>query len=172
METGRGEGTGVEVEYGGWGEEEAPRIPPTFALHCSALHPFWHHISTSLTSFFESQPSPLTPGFILINANVTSFAHGVYYHTAMFDGAANQLGDMVPADRIFSQLGAFVNYANSTEFFVDNLSDVLPVSGQGTGLSGRHVWGCVRRVIVRMATAQQRPVYRSAHSPSPSRRWQ
>ena len=45
----------------------------------------------------------------------------------MFDGVANQLSEMVPADRIFSQLGAFTSYANATEFFVDNLSDVLPV---------------------------------------------
>jgi len=43
-------------------------------------------------------------GFIRTDGNTTQYAAGVYYHTAMYNGHANQLTEMVPADRIFSQV--------------------------------------------------------------------
>lgn len=65
-------------------------------------------------------------GYILVNKNVTQYANGAYYHTAMYNGAANQLTEMIPADRIFAQISQFIQYANTTTFFIDNLSDLRP----------------------------------------------
>jgi hypothetical protein len=33
-------------------------------------------------------------GFIRTDSNFSSYAHGIYYHTAMYDNAANQLSEM------------------------------------------------------------------------------
>jgi len=65
-------------------------------------------------------------GYILVNKNVTQYANGAYYHTAMYNGNANQLSEMIPADRIFAQIAAFIQYANTTTYFIDNLSDLRP----------------------------------------------
>ena len=66
-------------------------------------------------------------GFIRVNANVSRYANGVYFHTMMYNGFANQLTELVPVDRIFTQVGNFSAHANSTLAFVLNLSDMLPV---------------------------------------------
>lgn len=34
--------------------------------------------------------------------------HGLYYHTAMLDGKANQLTEMVPPSRIYDEIGYFI----------------------------------------------------------------
>lgn len=94
-------------------------------------------------------------GFINVNSNVSQYAHGVYYHTvssfpncgsrsssarslrpllttlprppqAMYNGGANQLGEMVPADRIFTQFARFFNYSVASNIVIDNLSDIRP----------------------------------------------
>jgi hypothetical protein len=66
-------------------------------------------------------------GYIRVNANVTRWASGAYYHTMMMDGFANQLSELVPVDRIISQVGNFSAHANDTLVFILNLSDMLPV---------------------------------------------
>lgn len=65
-------------------------------------------------------------GYINSNPNVTKYSTGAYYHTAMYNGAANQLGEMVPLDRMFGQFRAFINYSTTTTYAIDNLSDILP----------------------------------------------
>lgn len=45
-------------------------------------------------SYRLSRPSPAGAGFIRTDANFSAYAHGVYYHTAMYDGNANQLTEM------------------------------------------------------------------------------
>ena len=66
-------------------------------------------------------------GYIRVNSNWTAFCDGVYYHTAMLNGNANQLSEMVPADRIFSQFAPVVNSSRSTTIMIDNVSDLRPV---------------------------------------------
>lgn len=51
---------------------------------------------------------------------------GVYYHVAMMNGRANQLTEMVPVERIYSELGRYER-AGATEYFLVNTSDVRPV---------------------------------------------
>jgi hypothetical protein len=50
---------------------------------------------------------------------------GVYYHTAMHDGLANQLTEMVPPARIERELGRAAR-AGATEYLLVNISDVRP----------------------------------------------
>ena len=66
-------------------------------------------------------------GYIRVNSNWTKYCNGVYYHTAMYDGSANQLGDMIPVDRIASQFAPVVNESKSTSILIDNVSDLKPV---------------------------------------------
>lgn len=51
---------------------------------------------------------------------------GIYYHTAMLSGHANQLSEMVNPLRIYKEIGRFVR-AKATEFFLVNVSDIRPV---------------------------------------------
>jgi len=51
---------------------------------------------------------------------------GMYYHTMMLDGKANQLSEFVPPERICHEMGRFIR-ASATEFFLVNVSDVRPV---------------------------------------------
>lgn len=51
---------------------------------------------------------------------------GVYYHTAMMNNRANQLTEMTGPERIFRELGRFVE-AGATEYLLLNLSDIRPV---------------------------------------------
>jgi hypothetical protein len=48
-------------------------------------------------------------------------------HTAMLDGGANQLTEMISPALIFEQLWALASNASSLFYFVDNVSDMLPV---------------------------------------------
>jgi len=52
--------------------------------------------------------------------------HGAYYHVAMMNGRANQLTEMVPAERIFSELSRYVG-AGATHYLLVNTSDIRPV---------------------------------------------
>lgn len=51
---------------------------------------------------------------------------GIYYHTAMLNGHANQLTEMVDPARIYMEIGRFVD-TGATEFFLVNVSDIRPV---------------------------------------------
>jgi len=53
--------------------------------------------------------------------------HGAYYHVAMMNGRANQLTEMVPVERIFSEIGRYVR-AGATHYLLVNTSDIRPVS--------------------------------------------
>ena len=52
---------------------------------------------------------------------------GAYYHVAMMNGRANQLTEMVPVERIDSELGRYIK-AGATNYFLVNTSDIRPVS--------------------------------------------
>jgi hypothetical protein len=65
-------------------------------------------------------------GYINSNKNVSKYSTGAYYHTAMYNNVGNQLTEMVPVDRIFAQFGAFLNFSNTTDYVIDNLSDIRP----------------------------------------------
>ncbi|MFZ0964929.1 MAG: glycosyl hydrolase 115 family protein [Terriglobia bacterium] len=51
---------------------------------------------------------------------------GAYYHVAVMNGRANQLSEMVPVERIFSELGRYIN-AGATQYLLLNTSDIRPV---------------------------------------------
>jgi hypothetical protein len=51
---------------------------------------------------------------------------GVYYHTAMYNSMANQLTEMVPLERIQTELGRAAK-TNATEYLLVNTSDLRPV---------------------------------------------
>lgn len=68
-------------------------------------------------------------GFIHGDGNLTQYASGLYYHTAMYDGHANQLTEMIPVSRIISQIyQIFVALAKKYSVFVLNTSDMRPAS--------------------------------------------
>ena len=52
---------------------------------------------------------------------------GMYYHDAMLNGRANQLSEMVPVDRIYSEFGRYIK-AGATEYMLLNTSDLRAVS--------------------------------------------
>jgi hypothetical protein len=52
---------------------------------------------------------------------------GMYYHDAMLNGRANQLSEMVPVDRIYSEFGRYIK-AGATGYMLLNTSDIRPVS--------------------------------------------
>ena len=52
---------------------------------------------------------------------------GMYYHDAMLNGRANQLSEMVPVDRIYSEFGRYIK-AGATSYVLLNTSDVRAVS--------------------------------------------
>ncbi|MDR3183478.1 MAG: glycosyl hydrolase 115 family protein [Planctomycetaceae bacterium] len=51
---------------------------------------------------------------------------GIYYHTAMLNGRANQLSELVPPSRIYHEIGRFVK-ADAAAFFLVNVSDIRDV---------------------------------------------
>ena len=51
---------------------------------------------------------------------------GIYYHVAMMNGRANQLTEMVPVERIYSEMGRYIK-ARATQYFLVNTSDIRPV---------------------------------------------
>lgn len=52
---------------------------------------------------------------------------GIYDHVAMMNGRANQLSEMVPIERSFSEIGRFIR-AGATNYFLVNTSDIRPVT--------------------------------------------
>lgn len=66
-------------------------------------------------------------GYIRVNSNWSTYCAGVYYHSAMLDGSANQLGEMVPIDRTISQFLPVIQQSKSTTVVIDNVSDLRPV---------------------------------------------
>ncbi|MDR1814694.1 MAG: glycosyl hydrolase 115 family protein, partial [Tannerella sp.] len=50
---------------------------------------------------------------------------GIYYHTAMMNGRANQLTEMVPPSRLSHEILRFTK-AGATMYFLDNVSDIRP----------------------------------------------
>src|SRR5215469_12230824 len=52
---------------------------------------------------------------------------GIYDHGAMMKGRANQLTEMVPIERSFSEIGRYLK-TGATEYFLVNTSDIRPVT--------------------------------------------
>ena len=52
---------------------------------------------------------------------------GAYDHVAMMNARANQLSEMVPVERIVSELGRYI-HAGATHYLLLNTSDIRPVS--------------------------------------------
>jgi hypothetical protein len=52
---------------------------------------------------------------------------GAYYHVAMMNQRANQLSEMVPVQRIYSELGRYIA-AGATHYLLLNTSDIRPVT--------------------------------------------
>lgn len=52
---------------------------------------------------------------------------GAYYHVAMMNSRANQLTEMVPVQRIYSELGRYIK-AGATHYVLINISDIRPVT--------------------------------------------
>jgi hypothetical protein len=65
-------------------------------------------------------------GLIMDGGNVSE-GDGIYYHVAMLNGHANQLTEMVPIDRIYAELGRFIE-AGATNYLLLNTSDIRPVA--------------------------------------------
>lgn len=65
-------------------------------------------------------------GYLEDKGQVTA-GQGAYYHVAMMNGRANQLTEMVPVDRIYSELGRYIK-AGATNYLLLNTSDIRPVS--------------------------------------------
>jgi hypothetical protein len=63
----------------------------------------------------------------LQDAGRVAAGHGAYYHVAMMNGRANQLTEMVPVGRIYSELGRYVA-AGAKHYLLVNTSDIRPVS--------------------------------------------
>jgi hypothetical protein len=76
-------------------------------------------------------------GMIRDNGTVQA-GQGVYYHTAMLNSSANQLSEMVPPSRIYSEIGRFIR-TGATNFFLVNVSDVRPVP-LSTECAMRYAW--------------------------------
>jgi hypothetical protein len=63
----------------------------------------------------------------LQDAGRVAAGHGAYYHVAMMNGRANQLTEMVPVERIYSELGRYIA-AGAKHYLLVNTSDIRPVS--------------------------------------------
>ncbi len=64
-------------------------------------------------------------GYLQDKGQVTK-EQGAYYHVAVMNGRANQLTEMVPVERIFSELGRYIK-AGATQYVLLNTSDIRPV---------------------------------------------
>ena len=65
-------------------------------------------------------------GYIEDKGEVTK-GQGTYEHVAMMNGRANQLTEMVPIERSFSELRRYIK-AGATEYYLVNTSDIRPVT--------------------------------------------
>ena len=63
-------------------------------------------------------------GYIQDKGQVAA-GQGTYYHVAMMNNRTNQLTEMVPIERIASELGRYVT-AKATNYFLVNTSDIRP----------------------------------------------
>jgi hypothetical protein len=61
------------------------------------------------------------------DAGQVAAGQGLYYHVAMMNGRANQLTEMVPVERIVSEMGRYAK-AGATQYILLNTSDIRPVS--------------------------------------------
>lgn len=65
-------------------------------------------------------------GYLQDHGEVTS-GQGAYDHIAMMNGRANQLTEMVPIARSFSEINRYIR-AGATKYFLVNTSDIRPVT--------------------------------------------
>jgi len=65
-------------------------------------------------------------GYLQDKGQVTK-GQGAYYHVAVMNGRANQLSEMVPVERIFSELGRYIQ-AGATQYLLLNTGDIRPVT--------------------------------------------
>jgi hypothetical protein len=65
-------------------------------------------------------------GYLQDKGQVTE-GQGAYYHVAVMNGRANQLTEIVPVERIFSELGRYIK-AGATQYLLLNTSDIRPVT--------------------------------------------
>ena len=65
-------------------------------------------------------------GYLQDHGEVTA-GQGAYDHIAMMNGRANQLTEMVPIERSFSEMGRYIK-AGATYYFLVNTSDIRPVT--------------------------------------------
>jgi len=65
-------------------------------------------------------------GYLQDNGQVTA-GQGIYDHVAMMNGRANQLSEMVPIERSFSEIGRYIK-AGATHYYLVNTSDIRPVT--------------------------------------------
>ncbi|HEY5347816.1 MAG TPA: glycosyl hydrolase 115 family protein [Rhizomicrobium sp.] len=105
-----------------------------------AVHPdakfvtdFWMEGARLVHEGYLQIPPGVTPvwadtGYGLVQDNGTIAAgQGVYYHVAMLNGRANQLSEMVPVSRIYSEFSRFIK-AGATQYMLVNTSDIRAVS--------------------------------------------
>jgi Glycosyl hydrolase family 115 len=65
-------------------------------------------------------------GYLQDNGLVTA-GQGAYDHIAMMNGRANQLSEMVPIERSFSEISRYIK-AGATQYYLVNTSDIRPVA--------------------------------------------
>lgn len=65
-------------------------------------------------------------GYIQDHGEVTA-GQGIYDHIAMMNGRANQLTEMVPIERSFSEIGRYIK-AGATHYYLVNTSDIRPIT--------------------------------------------
>ena len=65
-------------------------------------------------------------GYVQDGGKVTA-GQGIYDHVAMMNERANQLTEMVPIERSFSEMGRYIR-AGATGYFLVNTSDIRPVA--------------------------------------------
>jgi len=65
-------------------------------------------------------------GYLQDHGEVSS-GQGIYDHVAMMNGRANQLTEMVPVTRSFSEIGRYQK-TGATRYFLVNTSDIRPVT--------------------------------------------
>jgi hypothetical protein len=64
---------------------------------------------------------------VMQDKGLVAKGEGMYYHVAMLNGGANQLSEMVPVDRIYSEFGRYIK-AGATQYVLLNTSDIRAVS--------------------------------------------
>ncbi len=94
---------------------------------------FWQEGARLVKEGYLKIPPAVTPvwadtgyGYLQDNGQVSA-GQGAYYHVAMMNNRSNQLTEMVPVERIYSELGRYIK-ANATAYILLNTSDIRPVS--------------------------------------------